>query len=120
MSSSAAGSAGEEPFFYPVGLRKFALMHVATLGLYELHWFYENWWLIKSRRSARFNPATRTFLAAFFAWALFKDIRQAADEERIPTAFSPMGAWVAYLIGGLAAFALIEDLWPLALLLIYV
>jgi hypothetical protein len=115
-----AGGAPEQPLFYPVGLRKFALMHAVTFGLYELHWFYENWWLIKARRNARFNPAGRTFMAPVFVWSLFREIRRAADEERIPTAFSPLGAAVLYLVGVLATFALIDDLWPVGLLLLYV
>jgi len=107
-----------QPVFYPVGLRKLALMLVATLGLYGLHWFYENWWLIKARRNAKFNPATRTFFAPLFAWALFREIRRIADEERFPTAYSPVGAAAVYLLGVLAAVVLIDDLWPVALLLL--
>jgi hypothetical protein len=112
--------AARPPEFYAVGLRKFAIMHAVTFGLYELQWFYENWWLIKTRRGARFNPGTRTFMAPVFAYPLFRAIRTAADEERIPTAFSPSGATIMYLLGGLCGAVLIDAVWPIALLMMYV
>lgn len=116
----AAEVAPQQPVFYPVGLRKFAVMHAVTFGLYELQWFYENWWLIKLRRSASFNPGTRTALAPLFVYPLFRAIRSAADEVRVPTAFSPLGAYVTYLVGLLCGILLIDDLWPAALVLTYV
>src|SRR5258708_6479160 len=90
-----------QPPFYAIGMRKQALLFVATFGLYSFHWCYENWWRVKERRNAKFNPKTRAFLAPIFGYGLFREVRRAADAERVPTAFSPVGAAVLF------AFALV-------------
>jgi uncharacterized membrane protein YiaA len=95
-------------------------MFFGTLGLYVLHWCYENWWLVKERRHARFSPARRAFLNPVFAYPLFREVRRVADEDRIPTAFSPVGAAVVYLLGVLVSVLLLDELWPVALLLLYI
>ena len=110
----------KEPQFFPVGLKKLAIMHVATFGLYQLHWFYENWWLVKGRTNARFNPARRAFGSPFYAFALFREIDRVAEAHRIPRSFSARGSAFIFLLGVLAAFLLAESLWPLALLLLYI
>lgn len=107
------------PAFFAVGRAKLTLMFFGTLGFYGLHWFYENWRLIKARSSARFNPFRRTLLAPFFSYLLFRRIRSAADEDRIPTAFSPSGAAFVHILGALVGTVLVDELWPAALLLIY-
>jgi hypothetical protein len=108
------------PVFFPVGPRKLRVMFFGTLGLYLLHWFYENWWLVKERRQTKFSPARRAFLNPVFAYPLFKEVRHIADEDRIPTAFSPVGAAVVYLLGVLVSLVLVDELWPVALILLYI
>jgi hypothetical protein len=108
-----------EPPFYSVGTRKLAFMYAATLGFYGFHWMYENWWNIKERRGDKFSPKTRTFLAPVFLYPLFREIRRAADEERIPTAFSPLGATLLYVVGTLVSLLLVGDLWPVTFLCFY-
>lgn len=36
-------NAGITPMFYVVSTRKFAILFLATLGLYWIYWFYKNW-----------------------------------------------------------------------------
>jgi hypothetical protein len=117
----AEGAVNEPgPAFFPVGTRKLGFMFFGTLGLYAVHWFYENWWLVKERRHAKLNPMRRAFLSPVFAYSLFRELRSAADEDRIPTAFSPVGATAVYLLGVLVSVVLVDELWPLALLLLYI
>jgi hypothetical protein len=106
--------------FFAVGLRKLALMYVGTLGLYAIHWFFENWRIIRDRRQAKFDPKTRTLLTPVFSFLLFREIRREAEVGHIPTAFLPAGAWLLYLIGLLAAYVLIDGLWPIPMLLLYI
>src|SRR5262245_50795430 len=101
-------------------MRKLALMFASTLGLYSLHWCYENWWLIKARTRASFSPKTRAFLAPVFIYGIFREIGHAAEDQRVPTAFAPAGAAVLYIVGVVATRVLADDLVVFALLLLYV
>ena len=38
-----------EPHFFPVSGLKLVVMSTVTFGLYEIYWFYQNWWLVKQR-----------------------------------------------------------------------
>lgn len=35
------------PYYFPVSNTKLVLMSLATLGFYELYWFYKNWVFVK-------------------------------------------------------------------------
>jgi hypothetical protein len=121
LSSEGAGPASTvRPLFFPVGMRKLALMFASTLGLYGVHWCYENWWLIKARTRASFSPKTRAFLAPVFIYGIFREIGRAAQDQRVPTAFVPAGAAVLYVCGVVATRVLADDLVVLALLLMYI
>jgi hypothetical protein len=68
----------ENGMFYVVSERKFYLLFIATLGMYSVYWFYQNWATYKAGSSygssdaASIWPLGRTILAIFFVHALFR------------------------------------------------
>lgn len=66
--------AADLPFF-PVSVTKLVVMYVCTLGLYELHWFYENWKRVNLRGSRKVVPLARTIFATLFCYPCFRMVR---------------------------------------------
>src|SRR5690625_4658746 len=52
-----------EVFFHHVAAWKFILLSLATLGLYELYWFYRGWSFVKRSEKSRIMPFWRTVFA---------------------------------------------------------
>jgi hypothetical protein len=70
--------ARDQPSCFPVSLLKLTVMSIATLGIYELYWFYKNWNLIKQREKIKMAPFWRAFFAYLFCYQCFSDIRAQA------------------------------------------
>jgi hypothetical protein len=64
------------PEYWPIGVRRLAVMTVATLGLYQLIWFYQQWTWIKRRDGRNISPIGRTLFSVFFMRQLFEDINK--------------------------------------------
>jgi len=64
-------------------------MSLATLGTYELFWFYANWHRMRRRGHPRISPFWRTFFAYFFCYSLFKTVKVEAASANVPARFSP-------------------------------
>jgi hypothetical protein len=69
-----------EPFFFATSTLKLVLMSVFTLGLYELYWFYKNWYLIRKRTDEKIMPFWRAFFAPLWAHSCFKHINASFTE----------------------------------------
>ena len=69
------------PVFFPVSLWKLTLMSVCTVGLYQIHWFYWNWRLIKQRERRRLSPPWRSMTGLLFAFPLFRRILREEDNR---------------------------------------
>jgi len=69
------------PLFYVVAPRKFAILFLATLGMYPLYWFYKNWDRYKdripaaSRPGTHVAPAVRAAFSPFFVHALLRRVK---------------------------------------------
>jgi hypothetical protein len=63
--------ATESPIYFPVSTLKLALLSLASLGLYQLYWFYRNWSLEDERTKEGLHPFWRTVFAPIFAYSLF-------------------------------------------------
>jgi hypothetical protein len=70
------------PLFFPVSVTKLLVMTTATLGLYQLYWFWRNWILVKSRERTRILPFIRAWFALWFAFSLFR--RVYSEQPRSP------------------------------------
>jgi hypothetical protein len=94
---------GAQPVFFPVSRPKLFIMSIATFGLYEAYWFYQNWRLVKRRTDRHFNPFWRTLVAWFFCYSLFKEVKESGRFQGRVT-FSPgllTVAWIGLSFCGL-------------------
>jgi hypothetical protein len=91
------GAAAGERFF-SVSRNKFMVMCLATFGLYEVYWFYQNWKRVKERTGANISPVGRAIFALFFTHALLRDVRVAAAEVDVSPRFGVQSAAWAFII----------------------
>jgi hypothetical protein len=91
--------------YYAVSVRKFAIMAVATFGMYEFYWAYKNWQRIQERTGESLRPFWRAWFAIFWSVSLFGRIRDDARQRGVVVTWSP--AWLA------AAYLILSVLWRL-------
>ncbi len=75
-------------FFTPSTL-KFVTMSICTSGMYQLYWFYKNWFVIK-KSGKQCSPILRALFAPLFAYACFKYIKESMRKNKIDMNF-PIG-----------------------------
>lgn len=73
-----AAAPGVQPVFFPVSLLKLTLMSLATLGLYEIYWFYKNWKCVQENFGQKVNAPVRAFFYPLMSYSLFRRIRDHA------------------------------------------
>lgn len=100
---------------HPMSEVKLALLSLATLGLYELYWFYRNWKLRKQVRKSDVSPFWRAFFAPIFAFSLFEDVLSEARRVRVSVGWSAGELGVAFLLLS-AAWRLPDPYWMVTLL----
>jgi hypothetical protein len=83
--------------WFLVGTGKFLLMCVATLGAYQIYWFFMQWRHVRGRGES-VHPALRTVLAGLFCYALFRRVADDATERGIAGAPSPLAAAAAFIL----------------------
>jgi hypothetical protein len=89
------------PLFFATSPSKLVVMSIATLGFYELFWFYANWQRMKRRGFPRISPFWRTFFGVFFCYSLFRTVKQTAKEHGIAARFSPGLLALGWALGNL-------------------
>ena len=84
------------PVFFPVSLVKLVVLSVCTLGLYEIYWFYKNWYFVKRREKSDIIPAARSIFAFFFCYALFRRVSDSAAKTNgnRPPAGALAAGWI--------------------------
>jgi len=97
--------------FFPVGTSKFIVLSLATFGIYELFWMYQNWIRIGRRPAEALSPFWRTFFGPVFAFSLFARVRAIAGEHQSPAEWNANILATLYLV--LCLSALLPDLWML-------
>ena len=78
---------GVQPVFFPVSLPKLALMSLATLGLYEIYWFYKNWKCMQENFGHKLNAPIRAFFP-LISYPLFRQIRDHAASAQLESKLS--------------------------------
>lgn len=100
-SITAGGDAETEEvpsaLYFSVSPLKLVVMSFGTFSLYQIYWFYKNWWLVKERERSDINPAGRSVFAFFFCYSLFSKIRDTAQENHVSVAL-PVGPLAALWI----------------------
>ncbi len=59
----------------------FVLLCIASFGIYEFYWFFNNWKLLKERKNLDIYQFWRAFFGVLFAYSLFKKIFSLAKEK---------------------------------------
>lgn len=84
--------------FFPVCIWKFSLMTLCTAGIYQVYWFYKNWYFVKSRDNRNLSPALRSILAVFFCYSLLRDVYRSTSAERASSKLEPVLLAVVFVI----------------------
>ena len=86
-----------EVCFFTASTSKLVIMSICTFGLYEMHWFYKNWQLIK-KSGKRCNPALRALFAPLFALSCFRYISDSKIKHNINMKFPVALLSLAYFM----------------------
>jgi hypothetical protein len=69
--------------FFPASVLKLILMSLATLGLYEIYWFYKNWKCLHESFGDNVNAPVRAVFYPLTSYTLFKRIREQAAKAQL-------------------------------------
>lgn len=64
--------------YFPVSLLKLGVMSVATLGIYQIYWFYKNWKSAQRVAGVHANAPIRAFFYGITSYWLFQLMRDHA------------------------------------------
>lgn len=95
---SAAGAA-----FYVVAPYKFCLLFFATLGVYQLYWFYMQWARYRRHSGETLWAVPRTIFAIFYTHALAGRIHKTLRERGDRYDWSPGGTATLYVLAQIAS-----------------
>ena len=101
-----AAESGAACPFYVVSTRKFIILFFATMGMYQLFWFFKNWNLYRHSANASLWPVPRALFAFFFTHALFRRVAQ-HNPEHAMEAWNPGGN--AWQVVGLMVASMVLD-----------
>lgn len=87
-----------QPTFYVVSIPKFTILYVATLGFYELYWFYANWKRYRDHTGEDLWPVPRAIFSIFFAHLLFSRIQEKLSQREINFGWVPGHVAALYVI----------------------
>jgi len=68
----------QPPYPYSVSIKKFIVLSITTLGLYEIYWFYKQFKSFKSEANWQITPIIRAIFAPLTSYTLFKKINEVA------------------------------------------
>lgn len=72
--ANVADAVPDLDMFYVISARKFALLFFATLGVYQVYWFYRHWQQYRLRTGERLLPVVRALFSIFFTHSLARRI----------------------------------------------
>ena len=79
---------------FAVSITKLVVMNLATVGMYQLYWFYKHWVAIKRRTRENISPVWRTFFSVIWCYSCFSHIHDEARRHKVDN-------WIS--VGSLAA-----------------
>lgn len=80
-----------------LGLNKFIILSILSLGLYPLWWFYKAWRFFKEKDDLDVIPVARTLFSYIFISSLFSKIQTFAQNSGYTKTFSPALLHVAFV-----------------------
>lgn len=79
--------------FYVVSTRKFLILFFATVGAYQLFWYFKNWNQYRHAAGESLWPAPRALFAIFFTHALLRKIAAHKPEQAVRAWSHGTNAW---------------------------
>jgi hypothetical protein len=76
---------------YVVSPFKFSLLFLATLGIYQVYWFYRNWKRVSQLMHDNLWPIPRALFSVFFTHSLFRWVDQKLSRLEKPFEWSASG-----------------------------
>ena len=92
--------------FYVVSISKFTILFFATLGMYELYWFYQNWKLYKVSNDEQMWPVARAIFSIFFVYILFGLVDDHLERAKKSFAWSPGGLAIWYILFSILGYVM--------------
>ncbi len=86
--------------YFAISTERLIISSLATMGLYELYWFYKNWEAIKKAEDRDILPFWRAVFNIFFCYSLFKNVLESAKRHGYTDLYSP--GWLAAIYIGLS------------------
>ena len=100
---------------FAVSITKLVVMSIATLGLYQLYWFYQHWAAIKRRTKQDVSPVWRAIFGVFWCYSCFREIDEEARRHDAANKL-PFGALAATWIVLTLVSRLPDPYWVVSLL----
>ncbi len=97
MMASSGGGYGSGPL-YVVAPYKFALLFIATLGLYQVYFFYKNWSHYKANTGEAMWPVMRGIFSVFFVHALFRHVDFKINHEDRKFSWNPGSSATTFVL----------------------
>ncbi len=66
------------PVYHPVPVARYIICSIASMGLYQLYWFYRNWEYVRRRDRRRIWPFWRTVFMPIWTFFLVRDVERTA------------------------------------------
>ena len=104
--------------FFPVSTQKFAILSIASFGIYPIYWFYQNWKRIRDAQvphdgvpyhGTRVSPLLRATFAPLFIIPLLKRIMQQAEASRVAVTWNTLPRGLGFV--AVSLMALLPDPW---------
>jgi len=90
----------KDPKWFMVGAVKLAVMMVATLGLYQLYWFYKQWDRVREAGD-NVAPAPRSLFSIVFCYSLFRRIIDSTHAVGVATRLPPSLLAIGFIVSSL-------------------
>jgi hypothetical protein len=98
VSLPAESTQGRDVPFFLVGVPKFIVMNLLTLGMYQFYWWYRHWVRLRDQGGEDVWPWARVLFANVFAYFFFDRVNEEADRQGTPTLLSPPLLAIAYFV----------------------
>jgi len=108
--------------FFSVSTTKLVLLSTATLGLYEIYWFYKNFKAIKEADNGNISVLGRSIFSIFYCNTLFEKVFALAKKNNYPASYSSgmiSALYVVLLLIG-RVWGKLENVDPVLALILFV
>ncbi|PIR85624.1 hypothetical protein COU14_03350 [Candidatus Kaiserbacteria bacterium CG10_big_fil_rev_8_21_14_0_10_44_10] len=84
--------------YFSISPTRLMLLSVITFNLYEIYWFYKNWYVVKKAENLNISPFWRAMFSVFYCYDLFRRIIGSAKDNAYPKILSAGWLAAAYII----------------------